>query len=170
VLPGLMLTAVAGTEIHLLPVLLTLNLLSSGIASPNYESTFSYRIEPTRAADSSRVMQRQTYPAFRRPTTQSFMRLAYDVPLVTAAFEAYTGLVVRLASAVSVPWPIAVADMDIPAFPPGLTSHALLLALRIKFAATSGHECSRVGLFLRSVTERMTTGKGPDFSLAPCLC
>lgn len=96
------------------------SVLSSGIASPNHKFTFSYKITPTRATDSSRAMQRQKYPAFRRPTTRPLMRLAYGVPLVAATYEAHIDLVVRLASAMSAPWPIGVADMDIPAFPPGL--------------------------------------------------
>ena len=95
--------------------------LSSEIASPNYKFTFCYKITPTRATDSSRAMQRQKYPAYRRPTTRPLMRLVYGVALVSATFEAYTDLAVRLASAISTPWPIAVADMVIPAFPPGLT-------------------------------------------------
>jgi hypothetical protein len=49
------------------------------------------------------------------------MRLAYGVLLVAATYDAHRDLVVRLALPISSSWPIAVADMDIPAFPPGLT-------------------------------------------------
>jgi hypothetical protein len=81
------------------------SVLSSGIAYPNYEFTFSYKITPTRATDSSRAMQRQKYPAFRRPTGRPLMHLAYGVPLVAATYEAHRDLVVRLASANLLPGP-----------------------------------------------------------------
>jgi hypothetical protein len=125
--------------------------LLSGIASPNYEFRFSYKITPTRATDSSRAMQRQKYPRFA-DQQPGLMCLAYGVALVAAAFNAYTDLVLRLASAMLLPGPLLSLIWIYLLFLWGQPSHALVLALRIKFAATSGHECLRASLCLHAVT------------------
>ena len=71
--------------------------------------------------------------------TQPLMRLAYGVPLSAATYESYTDLVLRLAPAMSHIWPISVADMHIPTYPPGLPILSATSCVAHGLAASRGY-------------------------------
>ena len=83
------------------------------------------------------------------------MRLAYGVPLLAATYEAYADLIVGLASAMSDFWPVSVADMDIPTYPPGLPIPSVTYCVAHGLDASSGCHFSKMDLCLRAVTERV---------------